>query len=206
MSKKLLRADHLREQALAWLPVLLVGLLALGSWWLVRNAPQLPAPNEARALAHEPDYFMRQFSVHSFDAQGHMRSELTGPEALHYPDTETLEVRQPRMRTFDAQGRLTVGSADRGISNADGSQVQLFGNAQVLRHEMRMPDGRALPATEFRGEHLHAFVDEERVTSSQPVNLRRGSDHFTGDRFEYDNKTGVAVLQGQVRGTIMPRP
>ena len=29
-----------RESVAVYLPVLLMGLLALGTWWLVRNAPQ----------------------------------------------------------------------------------------------------------------------------------------------------------------------
>jgi hypothetical protein len=36
------------------------------------------------------------------------------------------------------------------------------------------------------------------------VELRRGVDWFTGDRFDYDKNSGVGHLQGHVRGVIQP--
>ncbi|MBX9835689.1 MAG: LPS export ABC transporter periplasmic protein LptC, partial [Burkholderiaceae bacterium] len=51
------------EGATLYLPVILMGLLALGTWWLVRNTPQAAAPTAAVAPKHEPDYFMSDFSV-----------------------------------------------------------------------------------------------------------------------------------------------
>ena len=58
---------------------------------------------------------------------------------------------------------------------------------------------------EFLGEYLHAFIDEERVSSDQPVELRRGADVFTGDVFSYDDRSGVAELTGRVRGVLQPQ-
>ena len=46
-----------------YLPVLLTGLLAMGTWWLVRNAPVLRPPTTEGAPRHEPDYSMKGFSV-----------------------------------------------------------------------------------------------------------------------------------------------
>jgi hypothetical protein len=48
------------------------------------------------------------------------------------------------------------------------------------------------------------LVKAERVSSDQPVELLRGADRFTGERFDYDNQSGVANLVGQVRGVIQP--
>ena len=193
-----------RDQLSAWLPVMMMALLALGTWWLVRSAPKPPSAETERPARHEPDYFMRDFSVRRFDPQGRMTTELRGPSGNHFPDTDTLEVKDPRMRSFDEQGQLTVGSADRGVSNADGSEVQLYGNARVVREAVTRSGGGVVPRAEFRGEYLHVFVDEDRVSSDKPVELIRGNDRFTGDRFEYDNKTGVARLDGRVRGLLIP--
>ena len=196
---------HGRDHLAAWLPVLLMVFFALGTWWLVRNAPSMPGTDVERPLRHEPDYFMRDFSVRSFDATGRLQSEILGVEGHHYPDTDTLEVQTPRMRSFDEQGRLTVATAQRAISNGDGSEVQLFGDAQVVREAVQGADGQAQPRLEFRGEYLHAFINDERVSSDQPVELLRGADRFTGNVFDYDNGTGVANLKGRVRGVIQAK-
>ena len=75
----------------------------------------------------------------------------------------------------------------------------------MVRDPFTKPGGVVEPRLEFRSEFLHAFVDDKRVSSDQPVVLRRGNDQFTGDVFDYDNQSGVANLQGRVRGVIQPR-
>ena len=189
------------------LPVVLMGLLALGTWWLVRNAPMPQLPAVERPLAHQPDYFMKGFSVKSFDAGGRLQSEVQGDVARHYPDTDTLEIDRARMRSVTPQGRVTVATADRALTNADGSEVQLFGNAIVTREPLAAQAGApAQPRLEFRSEFLHAYTNTERVHSDKPVTLTRGNDRFTADGMDYDNLDQVLQLRGRVRGILQPGP
>ena len=74
----------------------------------------------------------------------------------------------------------------------------------MVREAAVSADGKPMPRLEFRGEFLHVFLDTERVKSHKPVTLIRGSDQFTADSLDYDNLTGVANLQGRVRGLLMP--
>lgn len=195
---------HAWDRLSLYLPVLLMGLLALGTWWLVRNAPQAQAPQEAGAPRHEPDYFMKEFSVKSFDASGRLQSEVLGAVARHYPDTDTLEIDDVRLRSLGTHGRLVRATADRALSNADGSEIQLLGNAVVVREALRAANGKGQPPLEFRGEFLHAWTKQERVRSDQPVVLTRGKDRFTADSMEYDNLEQVLQLRGRVRGVLVP--
>jgi len=188
-----------------YLPLVLMGLLALGTYWLVRNAPLAPAAEAARAASHEVDYFMRRFTVKTFDDKGRLKTELFGAQARHFEDTETLEIDQVRMRAISPQGRLTTATATRALSNDAGTEVQLIGNALVVREPQQQPDGSWLPRLEFRGEFLHVFVDDERVKSHLPVVITRGQDKFSGDTLAYDNLSQVADLQGRVKGVLMPR-
>ena len=192
------------EQVMAWLPAAMMFLFALGTWWLVRSTVQLNPPQATRPALHEPDYQLHAFSVRSFEADGQLKSELTGTEGHHYPDTDTFEVLQPRVRTQGDNQQLTTGSAQRGVSNGDGTDIQLYGDAQVVREETVQPDGRTLPRLEFRGPYLHARTEPRQVSSDQPVELVRGADRFTGDAFDYDAQSGVANLRGNVRGLIQP--
>jgi len=192
------------EKFSLYLPIILMGILALGTWWLVRNAP---APLVAAAVPsnpHQPDYFMKLFSVKSFDATGRMQSELKGDMGRHFPDTETLEIDNVHMRSVTPQGLVTLATANRALSNADGSEVQLFGNAVVTREAVPGRAGKAQPLLEFRSEFLHAFTQTERVRSDQPVVLIRGNDRFTADALEYDHLDQVLQLRGRVRGVLMP--
>ena len=189
-----------------YLPIVLMAVLALGTYWLVKNTPLLNAPDATRPVRHEPDYTMRGFAVRNFDANGQLRSEIFGREARHYPDTDTLEIDAVRIRSFNPQGRLTTATALRALSNGDGSEVQLFGNALVVREgQAAASGGSAEPRMEFRSEFLHAFLNEDRVKTHKPVVLQRGADQFTADAMEYNNIERLADLQGRVRGRFQPR-
>lgn len=198
------RLMRLWDRVSIYLPLLLMGALALGTYWLVRNTPVFNSVDAVKPVRHESDYFMRNFTVKSFADNGQFKSEISGVEARHYPDTDTLEIDQARIRSVNAQGRLTTSTANRALSNGDGSELQLSGNAVVVREASKDANGAEVPRMEFRGEFLHAFLNEERVKSHKPVVLTRGSDRFTGDTFAYDNLSGVAELKGRVKGVLVP--
>ena len=86
----------------------------------------------------------------------------------HYPDTDTLEIDEPMIRSTAADGGVTIASARRAVSNGDATQVQLQGGARVLREATA-----TAAAIEFESEFLHAFLDTERVKSHLPVRLRQ---------------------------------
>ena len=188
-----------------YLPVVLMAVLALGSYWLVRNAPTVDAPKPVAVARHEPDYYMRNFAVRTFDATGRLQREIFGVEGRHYPDNDTLEIDQPRIRAISETGAITTSTAERGLSNGDGSEVQLIGNAVVTREPMTGRSGQAVPRMQFKGEFLHVYTSIERVRSDKPVVLTRGNDTFTGDDMDYDNTGQVMQLRGRVHGTLQPR-
>ena len=191
------------ERFLLYLPLMVMGTLALGTYWLVRSTPVPEAAQAERVRGHEPDYFMQGFSIKTYDASGRMRSEVQGDVARHYPDTQWIEIDSIRIRSFDAQGRLTTASARRGLTTDSGSEVQLIGKAVVVR-EADKTAGKTQPRMEYRGEFLHAFMDTEVVKSHKPVELTRGNDRFTADALEFDNVDQVIQLRGRVRGTLVP--
>ena len=185
-----------------YLPIILMGVLALGTYWLVRSTPVFTPPEAPRPPSHEPDYFMKKFTVKTFDASGKLKSEVSGAEAKHFPDTDTLEIEGARIRSFDTQGKLTTVTANRALTNADASEVQLMGNALAVREAVG--GQKPVPRMEFKGEFLHVFMKTEQLKSDKPVTLTRGTDRFVADAMTYDNLKQVIELQGRVRGTLVP--
>jgi lipopolysaccharide export system protein LptC len=186
-----------------YVPIILMGFIALGTYWLARNTPSLGTAEPARPPTHNADSYMRRFSVKTFEPSGRLKSEVHGELARHYPDTDTVEIEQPRVRSFNERGELTTATASRALTNADGSEVQLFGGA-VVRREAG-PQEQERPPLEFRGDFLDVFMNTERVASSKPVELRRGADRMTGDSMHYDNLSRVLVLDGHVHAVLAPR-
>jgi lipopolysaccharide export system protein LptC len=199
--------DDVWEQFLLYLPLVFMGLLALGTYWMVRTTalPQAGTPQPS-APTHAIDYFMEHFSVKTFDTKGKIRSEIQGKRARHFVDTQWMEIDDIRIRSFDAQGHLSVASAQRGLTNEDGSEVQLMGNAVVVREPFQDPGKEASQRMEYRSEFLHAFMQTEQIRSHKPVELLRGQDRFTADSLNFDNLEQVLQLFGRVRGTLVPAP
>lgn len=187
-----------------YMPLLLMGALALGTYWLVRNTPMFSTPDAAKEVSHEVDYFMHKFTVKTFDESGKLKSEIYGIEARHFADTDILEIDQARIRSINVEGHVTTATGNRAYVNGDGSEVQLTGNAVVVREAKVKAGGKDTPRMEFRGEFLHAYLNDERVKSHKPVVLIRGADQFAGDTFAYDNLDQVADLKGRVRALLMP--
>jgi lipopolysaccharide export system protein LptC len=200
-----MRVRRVFDRLAVYLPLLLMGLMAMSTYWLVRNTPLMVEAEEA-PLRHVPDYYMRDFSVKVFAEDGRLKSEMVGIEGRHYPDTDTLEVDQPRIRVLGREGRVTTAIAARGLINADGTEAQLFDKAVVVREANTSAQGVVTPRSELHSDFLHFFADTEQVRSHLPVLLVRGA----GDRFisqegiDYDNLGRVMQLTGRVRGTLLP--
>lgn len=187
-----------------YLPVMLMGILAMATYWLVRSTPLAEVPAPVVVVQHLPDYFMRQFAVKTFGEDGRLKSEVKGGQAHHFPDTDTLEISHVTIRSLDSQGHLTTATARQAVTNGDASEVTLMGNVQVVRAASRSVAGKEQPGIIFTGEFMHAFMKTERVISDQPVVFTRGADYFTADSMEFDNQHRVLQLSGRVKGVLMP--
>jgi lipopolysaccharide export system protein LptC len=185
------------EAISSYLPLLLMSVLALGTWWLVKNTPVVVAPTPAGPLRHEPDYQMSQFMVQRFGHDGALRAQIEGDMLRHYPDTDTLEIDNARIRAIGADGRVTHANARSALSNGDGSEVQLQGGAHVRREGL----GGDEPV-DFRGEFLHAFLNTERVRSHLPVVITRGDTEIRAQAMDYDNLSRVVELKGRVTASF----
>lgn len=189
-----------------YLPVLLMGVLALASYWLLRITPPAEAPQPSGPVSTEPDYFMRRFSVKSFDAKGRVTSEVAGDEARHHPDDDRIEIDNARLRRIDEQGLVTTATANRVTSNADHTAFVLEGNAIVIREAGTGTDGRVRPRLEFRGEQFRVTLKPDHVVSDLPVTLLREGDRLQAQTLDYRGDDQIADFKGRVRVTLLPRP
>jgi len=200
-----MRVYQFWDQVSIYLPVLLMGLLALASYWLLRATPISEPLPEERELTHEPDYHMQRFSVKVFDANGRIRSEVYGLEGRHYPDTDTLEIDKARIRNYSPEGQLTTATARRVTSNGDSTEFILEGDAIVVRQAGKNADGKRLPRLEFHGEYLRVLTEWDSLLSDQPVLLIRDNDQMRADSMVYRGDRQAAVLKGRVQVQMQPR-
>ena len=201
MSMAWLQLRRSWDKVSVYVPIMLMALLASASYWLVRNAPSLSSDEVQSAPRHVPDYFMRDFAVRVYDVDGKLKSEVLGVQGKHFPDTDTFEVEQPRVKVFSKKGQLTIATAERGLVNGDGTEIELFDHAVITRDPLEQEGQKQQISSAF----LHLFSDTEVIRTHLPVEIIRGkNDHFTADSMDYDNLGRVMKLHGRVRGVLMP--
>lgn len=190
---------RVRDALSAYLPLLLMLLIALATWWLVKETPMPEPPAPARAARTEPDYSMRGFALERFDAEGRLKMRIEGDWLRHFPDTDRLEIDGARIRAFGIDGRETLATARRALGNGDGSEIQLLGGAEVTSR-----DAAGRPVL-IRSEFLHAFLVAERVRTHLPVLARFGGTEMTAGGIDYDNATRKLEFKGPVHAVFSPR-
>lgn len=187
------------DLAASWLPLLLMTGLALGSWWLVRNAPQAVSPQTPRAERVDPDYAMDKPVVQRFDAEGRLRLEIQGQAMRHYPQGDRVEVDLPLIKAYAPDGRLTTGTARRVLSDGKASDVLLAGGALV------QGTTRAGQPARISGEALRLLPRSGQVRSDQPVDVRIGPDEMRAAGLLYDDAEGRVTLDGPMRVVLPSR-
>jgi lipopolysaccharide export system protein LptC len=183
-----------------YLPGLVMAIFALGSWWLVRSLPTLLNDAPTKAVRQEPDYYLNQFSVQSFNSSGRLIKEISGKRAQHFPDSDTLEISDVVLQGVNPNGKRFNARADRALAKGDGSEMTLMGDVLLTQHASSKNNG--LSPIELRSQKLNTMTKEERLFSNVPVEIRRGQDVFTANSMRLNSQTGEYELTGKVRGVI----
>ncbi len=187
---------RLRDGVSTYLPLLLMALLALATWWLVKNTPgALPAQDRDPAR-QEPDYTMRSFTLQRFAPDGHLRVHLEGSELRHYPGGDRLEVDSVNVHAVAPDGRITLATAQHAVSNGDANRLQLNGGAEVTS-----VDASDVPIV-IRSEFLEALLDTDVVRTDRPVQVLQGRNVVRAAGLVYDHRRRQLELKGPMRAVL----
>lgn len=192
--------QRLREALATYLPLLLMGLLALASWWLVEHTPGPAGPQLPSTPRHTPDYVMEGFVIERFDPAGRLRVRVDGQTLRHYPDDGRYEIDRARIHAVATDGRPTDAQAARALANSDLSELQLHGGATV-----RSVDAHGRPL-HMRSEFLHAFLEREQLQTDRPVVVELGRDEMQAAGMHYDHGKRLLQLRGPLRVRLQNLP
>ena len=190
--------------ALRALPLLVLSLLALLSHWLISNAPQPEADQKTKTVSKLPDYVMLDFTTLRYDKNGLLRARLSGQQMRHLPDQDVFEVDRPKHEQWDSNGKLTRSSSRKGISNSDGSEIQLLTDVEVIRHQKAGQTNDLDLDMRITGRFLYLKSASEQISSHLPVVIEKGKDRFEANGMVYDNLSQQLLLQGAVKSRFTP--
>jgi lipopolysaccharide export system protein LptC len=189
-------ALRLRDKLMGYLPLLLMTMLALGTWLVAKNTPGLLSPSTPGAVKHDPDYTVDHFSLQRFAPDGALKVQIDGDHMRHFPDDDTMEVDKIRVVSTDPDGRKMTATAQQGRAKGDGSEVWLDGQAQVVS------EASGEVPVQMNGEHLRAEPKLRRVDSDWPVIVQQGDSEFHAEGMFYDADTRVLTLRGATHALL----
>jgi len=191
-------AEQWRERMSNAGPVLLMTLLAMGSWWLVKNAPQPPQAVTAPTVSREPDFRMSDLRIQRFAADGHLKIQLEGRDLVHDPIDKGVTVSQARIQLWQTPGRRTEVQANEVWSDDRNSRLRLQGQARLTG---RTPKGQALV---LEGERLDIDVDAQTLRSDGPVDIHLDTHRIQTSGLLLDPVRERAELMGRTRTVLRP--
>ena len=192
-------AQWLRELSGASLPLLLMALLALGTWWLVRHAPKPPRAAAAAAPVHEPDYRLENFQAERFDASGQRVLTFGGQRLRHYPDTDEFSIDALQLAADTPEGRHLRATAREARIGRRGERVELAGQASIISEAPGQVPVR------IRSEHLLVQTRSHDVRADKPVWVTQGANEFSAEALEFDGASRVLTLRGPARAVFQPQ-
>jgi len=183
-----------------WMPLLTLLLLAGFSWWVAQQALRaVRAPSAVSEAQVQPDYFLQGFQVRSYALDGRQVSVVSGTAMQHIPADQTLHISDVVLHSVSADKVAIDASARRAISNADGSNVQLLGQAELQRN------APGQPALTVRGDFLNLFPPQQKLTTDRPSTVERDGSIMGAQQLEVDALTGQVTLHGRVSVVLPPK-
>ena len=181
------------------LPVLVLAALAAFSVWLQQMAEQA-APVLASGERHDPDFYLKDFTLTTMDKSGAPRNRLASPYMVHYADDDVSEVTTPRMQVFKKDAPPWHIDAGSGVILSEGKTVLLRGGVVISQNNPQ--NGQR---TTLRTPDLTVTPDSESAETASPVNFSDSAGNVVdavGMRANFKDER--LELLSQVRGQYVP--
>jgi lipopolysaccharide export system protein LptC len=187
---------------LRYMPILIMSLLSLGTYWLVKATT--PQTQETRAKQHIPDYIVDGVTMTSLRADGSTKSRILSRKLVHFEDDLSSHLEYPIARQFNPGKPAVTVRSDTGILNGDMSLLNLIGNATLIRPNQPATDSmQALPRLYMASSHFTVFLNDDVVKTTRPVTLEQGLSIMTSQEGAiYDNVRQKLTMIGTVRGRL----
>ena len=193
------------EQLTLYLPVVIMGCLALGTWWLVRSSPQAKGLDTRNDNFAGPQYHIQAFTTQSFDTQGRLNAQVSAQFAQYDGQTDSLVMQQVRLRSVDEQGQIMLAEASNANASNALDRFTLQGGARVWQTALgddKAPAKGPSSAWMFMGERLEFDGQTKQLRSQGPARLQRGKDSLSAEQMQYDGIKKRLSMEGRVRAVF----
>ena len=190
------------------MPLILMGVLTLATFWLVqRNTPPEKSMLE-RVRLHEPDYIITNGALSALNEFGNTKYRILGTKVTHYDDDASIDILSPRMRLFQAEKAPVTVKSDTGHIDGDLTILDLYDNATIFRPAQ---EARASQPATLRmlasSSYFKVLINDDVIETNKPITLEQGMSIMKStDGGIFNNIEQSMVLSGHVKGRIERAP
>lgn len=190
------------------MPLILMGLLTLLTFWLVqRNTPPEKSTLE-RVRLHEPDYTIKDGALSALNELGNTKYRILGKKVTHYDDDASIDILTPRMRLFQPDKAPVTVKSDTGHLDGDLTILDLFDNASIFRPAQAASSSQ--PATLrmlASSSYFKVLINDDIIETNSPITLEQGMSIMNSTEGGiFNNVEQSMVLTGNVKGRIERAP
>ncbi len=182
-----------------WVPVTIVALLVLTTFWLGKVASTQPLLGSS-GFTHDPDYVVENFAALTFDAQGRPHSRLSANRMVHYMADDSTELELPRFERHDGETAPISVHSKRGLITADSRDVYFLGDVRLTRAAMSGQE-----ALELTTEYIRIVPDDDILRTDKPIILRQGASIIEAAGLLIDGEKRIFQLAGRVKAVYEKR-
>jgi len=190
------------------MPLILMGLLTLLTFWLVqKNTPPEKSSLE-RVRLHEPDYTIKDGALSALNELGNTKYRILGKKVTHYDDDASIDILTPRMRLFQPDKAPVTVKSDTGHLDGDLTILDLFDNASIFRPAQAASSSQ--PATLrmlASSSYFKVLINDDIIETNRPITLEQGMSIMNSTEGGiFNNVEQSMVLTGNVKGRIERAP
>jgi lipopolysaccharide export system protein LptC len=175
-----------------WLPLVILLVLAGLSFW-IESMVQLPS-NGDKAGHAQPESIIENFEATRTDAEGNPQYQLSARRLKHYSGSRLTEMESAQFVHLSYQGSEVRAIANHATISADGKEVELLGNVQVVRAATSGMADMMLKTAQLR-----IYPDEDRLRAQGAVEIRDNRMVAHAAAMDYDTRKRVIKLTGRVK-------
>lgn len=183
------------DRLAATLSILLLVVLAGGSYYLAEWAKRPSTVRPIDRTVHEMDAYVERFSFTRIDATGLPVYRLQAERAEHFPDDGSVELQALRGVSLQTDRPTMTISAEQGRADSEIKRIDLHGNVTVHRAAQDQS-----PAWLIETDAAELFTDTQIARTDRPVRVTQGESSLTGVGMELNNAKRTLDVHAQVKG------
>jgi lipopolysaccharide export system protein LptC len=175
-----------------WLPIAVLVLLALLSFWIEQSVKEAGSPNGVNQK--EPDSIVENFLAVSTDVAGVPRYRLSADKLTHFSGSKLTLLDNPRLtHLHEEQGEMEISSEKASVS-PEGDKVIFTGEVNLLRPAY---DGRK--EMSMQTSYLEVLTEKSEALTEEPVVIKQPGMQIAANGLHLFANTRILKLKGRVK-------